>query len=56
MVVRRLMLFQLPLVPISTRTDGTHKRLLARVDADVGHVSLATQEPFAAHLTPEKLK
>jgi hypothetical protein len=50
-----LVLFQLALVAVAPGADGADEGLLAGVDADVGNVPLAAQEPLVAHLTPAKI-
>ena len=49
-VVRGLVLAELPFVSVSAGADGADEGLLTGVDSDVGDVPLAPEESFAARL------
>ncbi len=42
------MLLQLSSIPITSRADGAHERLLARVDSDMGDVAFTPQKALTA--------
>ena len=54
MVVSSLVFTQLPLVAVAAAADAADKRLLASVDSNMGHITLATEESFGAGGAPSR--
>ena len=52
MVVGGLVFTQLPLVAVAAAANAADKRLLASVDPNMGHITLATEEAFGAGGAP----